>query len=163
MAEDIEFSGITDAQRRIISYWNSLSEHGLPARRSDIDPGALRNHLADITLIEVDGRGRKRLRIAGSRVRDLLGGEMRGCDVDDLTEETASMLMTGVESVLQRQQPVGGLIDCKTHKHAWLRLPVRSSRWDIQIVLCHDSLIRKDLKRAGVEQLTHTLARFAAA
>ena len=105
--------------------------------KGDIDPGVLKAHLASISMIEVDYRGEARFRIVGSGLRGILGGEMRGRLLSELEPDKADMWSLGLMAAIDRVEPVGGVIDRGTDRHAWLRLPLASSG-ATSLVLCHD-------------------------
>ena len=155
MNESNGFSGLIRAQGPIISYWRSHCRGGQLPERSDIDPGVLRSHLAAISIVEIEPDGGVRFRIAGSEVRTVFGQEMRGRRLDEFDTPAADMWSLGLTAVLDRQQPVGGLIKRSHDSHAWLRLPLRPTVRG-HVVLCHDMLVANArLDQAGAA-LSHT-------
>lgn len=139
------FSGVTEAQSELVAHWKSKSAGRALPRREDIDPGALRSHLAAISIIEMNATGDIRFRLAGSGLRSILGREMRGRSVHDLEPNVCDMWSLGLSSAIDRGQPVGGLICREKDEHAWLRLPLMSETGGA-LILCHDALLPK--KRA---------------
>ena len=159
-----EFAGFTPSQIDLLKHWESC-RHGLCLpRREDLDPGAIRAHLASIPIVEVEAQGQVRFRLAGSGLRDILGREMRGRCVDELGKTVSEMWSLGLSSALDQLRPVGGLIERDMDCHAWLRLPLHSSR-SRALVLCHDTLVPKERMRQdrrgeshSVQPHRHTLA-----
>ena len=151
MPSQTGFRGLNAAQREIITHWHNVrGPHGLP-RKSDIDPGTLRAHLASISMVEVDPSGRARFRIVGTRLREILGGEMRGRWLSELEPEKAEMWTLGLTSALERGVPVGGIL-ARTHDHhAWLRLPLDTGLGISRIVLCHDVIIGHEASEPDAE------------
>lgn len=142
MAENHIFAGRTDAQTTLVEYWQDLSKSaGLPSRY-DFDPGFLRGFLADISIIEIDAFDRMRFRISGSGIRSILGRDMSGHYLDELHGDVVDMLALGLSAVLDRNIPVGGLIERERDRHAWLRLPLLG-RDGYRQILCHDALLSK--------------------
>ncbi|WP_300393799.1 PAS domain-containing protein [Henriciella sp.] len=135
------FRGLNAAQREIVAHWHSVRGTRLLPGKSDIDPGALRAHLASISIVEVDDRGEARFRIAGSGLRRILGGEMRGRALRELDREKAEMWSLGLSAAIDRAVPVGGIIDRAKDRHAWLRLPLGGGAGAASLVLCHDVLV----------------------
>lgn len=142
MFESTGFTGLTDAQASIVKYWRSQAVGAHVPNRNDIDPGILRAHLAAISIVEVEASGGVRFRIAGSGLRSVLGQDMRGRLLSEVTGEAADMWSLGLTSVLERGLPVGGIIDRANDRHSWLRLPL-SGPTGAAMVLCHDVLIAK--------------------
>lgn len=142
MFESTAFTGLTDAQASIVKYWQSRVVGGQPPLRKDIDPGVLRAHLAAISIVEIEANGEVRFRISGSGLRSVLGQDMRGRCLSDISGAAADMWSLGLTSVLERGQPVGGIIDRAHDRHSWLRLPLTGANGSA-MVLCHDVLIAK--------------------
>jgi len=137
-----EFGGFTPSQQELVQHWESCRQgFQLPARE-DLDPGAIRAHLASISIIEIEPQGHIRFRLAGSGLRDILGREMRGRLVSELGKTVSDMWSLGLASALDQMRPVGGLIERDTDCHAWLRLPLSSPR-SHGLLLCHDMLVPK--------------------
>lgn len=134
------FRGLNAAQREIISHWYQVKGSRAVPGKADIDPGALKAHLASISIVEVDYRGEARFRIAGSGLRRILGGEMRGRLLCELERDKADMWSLGLMAAIDRAEPVGGIISRSDDRHAWLRLPLGGSGMT-GLVLCHDVLM----------------------
>jgi hypothetical protein len=134
------FMGVTRAQTELVQHWQSCSQNGVLPPRTCLDPGAIKAHLSEISMIEVSETGRAKFRLAGSGLRALFGQEMRGRLLSELDRTTYEMWSLGLARAFDMQQPIGGLIERETDTHAWLRLPLRSER-SSALVLCHDALI----------------------
>ena len=135
------FRGLNAAQKEIVSHWYAVRGARDVPLKSDIDPGRLRAHLASISMVEVDLAGRARFRLVGSRLRQILGGEMRGRWLSELEPEKAEMWSLGLASAIEGARPVGGIIDRAHDYHAWLRLPLEPGEGMSRLVLCHDVLV----------------------
>ncbi|MEL7054959.1 MAG: PAS domain-containing protein [Pseudomonadota bacterium] len=134
------FAGLTKAQAELVKHWRDCSRHNDMPSRECLDPGAIKMHLSEISMVEMSDRGEARFRLAGSGLRQLFGREMRGRLLSDLNQTTFEMWTLGLSRALDMGQPIGGLIDQGGTSHAWLRLPLRSEGLDA-VVLCHDALI----------------------
>ena len=138
--------GLNAAQREIITHWNAVrGDRDVPAK-SDIDPGTLRAHLGSISIVEVDRWGEARFRIAGTRLRQILGGEMRGRCLSELDADKAEMWSLGLASAMQRAEPVGGIITRRFDRHAWLRLPLDPGTGFSGLLLCHDVILSPETR-----------------
>lgn len=146
MKSQTGFRGLSAAQKDIIAHWHQARDGREMPLKTDIDPGALRTHLASISMVEVDRSGAARFRIAGTRLREILGGEMRGRSLSELSRDKAEMWSLGLISAVERGEPVGGIIDRQKDRHAWLRLPLDPGPGIARLVLCHDVLLPSETR-----------------
>jgi hypothetical protein len=63
--------------KSLYSYWNRLRDGRSAPDRTDLDPGAIRDLLGDVFLLELGGKGRHVVRLAGTRICTLLGRELK--------------------------------------------------------------------------------------
>ncbi len=73
-----------EATRELFRYWNGLRGGRSAPERSDIDPAAIRNVLADTFMLDVDVAGRFPVRLAGTRVNGLFDADQKGRSFLDL-------------------------------------------------------------------------------
>jgi hypothetical protein len=66
------------ASRSLFAYWNALKGERTAPERSEIDPVAIRDILADTFVCEVDEDGGHPFRLAGTRLCGLFGRELKG-------------------------------------------------------------------------------------
>jgi hypothetical protein len=67
--------------RLLHAYWDRLRNSRAAPERSEIEPGEIRNLLADSLILEVDmARGAATVRLAGTHVCALFGRELKGRD-----------------------------------------------------------------------------------
>lgn len=66
------------ASRILFSYWNGLRGERTAPERSEIDPVAIREILADTFICEVDREAQHPFRLAGTRLCALFGREVKG-------------------------------------------------------------------------------------
>lgn len=71
----------------LFAYWSRLKGARAAPDRSDIDPGAIRQILADTFIIEVDAERAFPLRLAGTRFNALWRREQKGASFVDLWRE----------------------------------------------------------------------------
>lgn len=141
----LRFQGVTRAQSEIVLHWRNCaarSQSFCPSRQM-IDPGVLRAHLANLSILEFDRERRMRFRIVGSRLRDIIDMDVRGLYLDDLPVRLSEVWALGLDAALERREPVGGVIAQPTsaRQHAWLRLPLLDAEGRMRLVLCHDELV----------------------
>lgn len=166
MRQQNVFAGITDAQEVLIQHWQSRRDGEGRVARDNIDPGALRSALACISIVELDEAGEGRFRIAGSRLREIFGVEVRGMRLAEIAGAHGECYALGLSAALERGEPVGGVIETGGRIHAWLRLPLVGDDGQLSQVLCHDELlasrrlIRSQPQGDGLIQ--HPRSRFAA-
>lgn len=65
------------ASRALHAYWDRLRAGRAAPERSDLDPGAIRTLLGDVFLLEIGGKDRHAVRLAGTRICTLLGRELK--------------------------------------------------------------------------------------
>lgn len=71
--------------RLLHGYWDRLRGERAAPERAEIEPGEIRNLLADSLILEIDMPTRSaRLRLAGTRVCALFGRELKGASFADL-------------------------------------------------------------------------------
>lgn len=155
MIESNGFSGLTKAQSAIVSYWRSMCRDGAMPTRENIDPGVLRSHLSAISIVEIEGDGGVRFRIAGSQVRSVFGREMRGRRLDEFNDQAADMWQLGLTAVLDKRAPVGGVIKRANDVHTWLRLPLATSGGNC-LVLCHDTVALQSVTEPDEDALSYS-------
>lgn len=166
MRQQNVFAGITDAQEVLIQHWQSRRDGKGRVARDNIDPGALRSALACISIVEVDEAGECRFRIAGSRLREIFGVEVRGMRLTEIAGAHGECYALGLSAALERGEPVGGIIEIEGRIHAWLRLPLVGDDGELSQVLCHDELLpsRRLLRTIPQDDrlIQHSKSRFAA-
>ena len=141
MRQQNVFAGITEAQEMLVGYWRSLRDSAGRVSRESVDPGALRSTLACVSIVELDENGEGRFRIAGSRLREIFGMEVRGMRVTEIAGAHGDCYALGLSSALERGEPVGGVIETGGRIHCWLRLPLTGPDGQLNQVLCHDELL----------------------
>ena len=165
MKSQEDFAGLVAAQNEIIEHWQSARAGRRLPGRADIDPGALKAHLGSISILELDEEGHARFRLVGTRLRELLGSDLRGCALAEASDIAASIWQTGLADACRLERPVFGIDDLGKDQHAWLRLPLASDPASgKQLVLCHDVLKRKASREPShfLSRLPHLLGPVAA-
>ena len=141
MSDKPIFSGVTEAQRLLIAHWVDCRDPSGQVARDAIDPGTVRSTLACLSIVEMDEGGAGRFRIAGSRLRDIFGMDVRGRQVSEIAGAHGECYALGLAAAIERGVPVGGVMESGGRLHAWLRLPLADDAGRLTQVLCHDELI----------------------
>ena len=162
MLNEPNFSGVTEAQRLLITYWYGCRASDGLVPRDAIDPGIVRSTLACLSVVEVNEVGEGRFRIAGSRLRDIFGMDVRGRRIAEIAGAHGECYALGLTSAVQRGLPVGGVIETGGRLHAWLRLPVADDLGALTMVICHDELIPSRRALLPTSDAAETSTRFAA-
>ncbi|GLK55839.1 hypothetical protein JOD31_000755 [Methylopila capsulata] len=66
------------ATRELFAYWNRLRGARAAPERADVDPGQIRGILGDTFILEASEEAQFPFRLAGSRLCDVAGHEMKG-------------------------------------------------------------------------------------
>lgn len=132
-------------QRQIYDYWQSCAGLRQMPSRKDIDPCSMRKYLPQISLIDIgDGMKSAKVRLAGSRLRDVYGFELTGKCLGDLEwGEKRPYWQAVYRDILKKGAPQGGSISgplCRREhvKLFWLRLPLSQDGESVNMILCHD-------------------------
>lgn len=64
--------------RTIFSYWDALRRERAAPERGEIEPGAIRQVLADTVILEITAEREAEIRLAGTRICAFFGRELRG-------------------------------------------------------------------------------------
>lgn len=76
---------VVPEQRQLYDYWLSCGEGKSMPSRADINPARIPRLLPFLSLIDVDDAiGQSRVRLAGTRLRDVYDREITGLRIDDL-------------------------------------------------------------------------------
>jgi len=162
MFNEPNFSGVTEAQRLLIAHWYACRASDGLVPRDAIDPGIVRSTLACLSVVEVNEEGEGRFRIAGSRLRDIFGMDVRGRRIAEIAGAHGECYALGLTSAVERGLPVGGVIETGGRLHAWLRLPVADDYGTLTMVICHDELIPSRRALLPTSDAAETSPRFAA-
>lgn len=142
------FIGVTAKQKDLIDAWSDMAQaegHACPSRHR-LDPGRIKQHLAHLSILDLRQGKDARFRLAGTGLRSIIGVDAAGLCVSELPAPHCDIWALGLESVVERQSPVGGLVARAAGEpvHAWLRLPLLDADGAPTLVLCHDALARPD-------------------
>lgn len=115
--------------------------------RSDVRPSAFPRLLPCISLLERSDRGRLRVRLAGTRLREMFDREITGlylddCDWGDKRDYWRAVYDHLATTCLPAQGVVRGPHLNKEHLvHFWLRLPLQHADRPAAMILGHDTFV----------------------
>ena len=130
-------SQLTDRQKGLLMYWESLCQGGqLPVRRK-LNPVQLGGALANTSLVE-QVAGSFRFRLTGSRLEGLFGRKTQGRLIDELDASIAEAGSASMELALETGRPIMGHHKVGARFHCWLRVPMLDDEGQPRLVLCLD-------------------------
>ncbi|TCV61305.1 hypothetical protein EDE05_12225 [Neorhizobium sp. R1-B] len=118
------------ATRAVFDYWINLKGDRAAPLRTEIDPTALRHLLPHLFIAAMDERGVLAFRLAGTRICDLFGYELRSMAFDQVWFEAEQPLHIA-QNVIRHEQPA--LVDLVAvtadarQAYEMLLLPLRST------------------------------------
>lgn len=136
------------AHEEIFAWWAARRANGRIPGRAHVDPGDLKRHLPTISLIDVkrrEGRRDYRLRLAGTGLYRVYGGEITGKTLDDVYAEGARDYWRGeLDRVAETRRPQAGVHSFAWRGAAhlqimWLRLPLASDGQEVDMILGYDA------------------------
>ncbi len=132
----------SEAQRILLSYWlDRCDASGVPTR-SAMHPGQLRAFLGDLSLVELRPGDGALVRIAGSRLADIVGPDAQGRRPEELNSPFGRHWNDRRRiQALRSGLPLSGLNTADRVRHAWLRLPLSDGAGRVGFVLCHDQIL----------------------
>jgi hypothetical protein len=118
------------ATRAVFDYWINLKGDRAAPLRTEIDPTALRHLLPHLFIAAMDERGVLAFRLAGTRICDLFGYELRSMAFDQVWFEAEQPLHIA-QNVIRHEHPamvdlVAMTADAR-HAYEMLLLPLRSN------------------------------------
>lgn len=131
-------------QRQLYDYWLEKASGRAMPRRADIHPAHFPRLLPHISLIEV-AEGRCRVRLAGTRLRDVYDREITGLYVDALDwGDKHDYWLAAYKRTIEERKPSQGIVrGPKVNKEHlvqyWLKLPLCDAAADgVGMILCLD-------------------------
>ena len=140
---------VVPEQRQLYDYWLSRSEGSSLPSRADINPAHIPRLLPFISLIDVhDDLPMSRVRLAGTRLRDVYDREITGLRIDDLDlGPKRDYWMAAYRHTAVDGKPTQGIVRGprvnKEHLvQYWIRLPLAAQDGNgIGMILCLDYFI----------------------
>ncbi|HEY1753350.1 MAG TPA: PAS domain-containing protein [Caulobacteraceae bacterium] len=146
------------AHEELFAYWAGLRQRGtLPCRR-DLDPGRIKRLLPTVSLTQVLREPLDyRLRLAGTGLYGVYGGEITGKRLTDVYSEVAAAYWRAeLDQVVAEARPRVGQhsMAWRGASHMtllWLRLPLATNGHDVDVILGYDAVLApRDQHLSGI-------------
>ena len=139
---------VVPEQKQLYDYWiGRANGRSMPAR-CDISPTDFPQLLPLISLIDVEPNPQRfRVRLAGTRLREIFDREITGAYLDDLDwGDMTDYWLSAYKRVVKAQKPAQGMVRAprKAKEHLvqfWLRLPLSSDGQGVTMILCYDAFV----------------------
>ena len=136
---------IVPEQRQLFDYWIQKSVGRAMPRRGDINPIHIPRILSGISLVEVSpDKSRCRIRLAGTRLREIYDREITGLFIEDLDwGDKHDYWIAAYRRTIEEGKPTQGVVrGPRTHKEHlvqyWLKLPLATVNDEVGMLLCYD-------------------------
>jgi hypothetical protein len=158
----VQIAGPVSAVRgheEMLSYWRSRRDSGRLPRRAQIDPCDFKRHLPTVSLINVgETPGDYRLRLAGTGLYSVYGGEITGKRIADVyAPESAAYWREELDKIVATRQPGVGVhsLAWRGAPHlsiVWLRMPLVNDGDRVNMILGYDVVVggAPDRSRTGI-------------
>ncbi len=135
------------AHEEMFSYWAARRAPGRIPGRAQIDPCDFKRHLPTISLTDVrrGNRPEYRLRLAGTGLYRVYGGEITGKALEEVYAEGAcDYWRNELDRVVETRRPAAGVHSFAWRGAAhlsimWLRLPLASDGREVDMILGYDA------------------------
>ncbi len=139
---------VVPEQRQLYDYWLELAGNTPMPARAAFNPARLPRLLPGISLIDVsDPIDRCRVRLAGTRLREIFDREITGRRISDLGwGEKQGYWLEAYRRTILSAEPTQGILQGpmlgKEHVvQYWLKLPLRTTSMAVGMVLCFDHFV----------------------
>jgi len=137
---------VVPEQRQLYDYWLDKAAGRKMPTRADILPTQIPRILPSISLVDIEPElGRSRVRLAGTRLREIYDREITGMCIEDLDwGDKRDYWLASYRRTVESAVPTQGIIrGPRIHKEHlvqyWLKLPLCSDdSGQIKILLCYD-------------------------
>jgi hypothetical protein len=136
------------AHEELFAYWAQLKRAGGLPGRGDLDPARIKRLLPTVSLTQVVGQPRDyRLRLAGTGLYGVYGGEITGKRLTDVYNSAAADYWRAeLDQVVEERRPRAGHHSMAWRGAAhmtllWLRLPLASNGKDVDVILGYDAVL----------------------
>ena len=137
---------VVPEQRQLFDYWLERAAGRNMPTRADIQPTLIPRILPAISLVDIDKElGKSRIRLAGTRLREIYDREITGMCIEDLDwGDKRDYWLASYRRTVEEGVPTQGIIQApRNHKEHlvqyWLKLPLSiEDGGEIKILLCYD-------------------------
>jgi hypothetical protein len=139
---------VVPEQRQLYDYWLAKANGKTCPARQDIHPTDIPRILPGISLVDVSQPlGKSRVRLAGTKLREIYEREITGHNVEDLDwGDKADYWLAAYHHITTENRPTQGIVKGpRLHKEHlvqyWLKLPLSSDGTTVNMVLGFDFFI----------------------
>jgi len=135
------------AHEELFGYWARLRRPGRLPARVDLDPMRIKRLLPTVSLTQVLREGDYRMRLAGTGLYGVYGGEITGKRLSDIYEPDAALYWRAeLDQVVESRRPRAGCHSLAWRGAAhmniiWLRLPMSTDGADVDLILGYDAVV----------------------
>ena len=144
--------------QHFLSYWRRLRGERLVPRKDEIDPRAIKDHLAFTFLLQREGEDRFTVRLAGTGLCELFGQELKGHNfIHYWADEARAAARTSLGRVANLSVPtvavcVAETADLKPMRGEMIMVPFEGARGEGTLILGHFQPL-EPLARLGGKKL----------
>ena len=141
---------VEGAQEALYAYWADLRRDGRLPSRADIRPSDIKSFLPMLSLTEVAGENRFRIRLAGTGLFGVYGTEITGRTLPEIyAGAAAEYWRRELAAIVGDQQPAIGVhsLGWRGAPHLsvlWMRLPLSANGADVDMILGYDVVLGGD-------------------
>lgn len=154
---------VVPEQRQLYDYWLSCGRDNRLPQRSDINPAHIPRLLPYVSLVDVsDDLSQSRIRLAGTRLRDVYDREITGMTIGELDLGAkrdywmAAYRHTAIDGKPSQGIVRGPLVNKEHLVQYWIRLPLASACGTaIGMVLCLDYFLSAIDEEERTSQASH--------
>jgi hypothetical protein len=150
--------------RQLYDYWIAASAGRRMPDRRDINPVHIPRLLPFLSLVEIGGdTGRYRIRLAGTRLRDIYDCETTGLYLDELDwGDKRDYWLAAYHRIAAEGKPAQGAVrGPRTQKEHlvqfWMKLPLTAGTDRVGMILCYDAFV--PAAEIGMSELERVAAR----
>jgi hypothetical protein len=146
--------------RQLYDYWIERADARRMPDRRDISPAHFPRLLPHVSLIEIGSEtGRYRIRLAGTRLRDIYDCETTGLYLDELDwGDKRDYWLAAYHRIAAEGKPAQGAVrGPRTHKEHlvqfWLKLPLTVGGDRVGMILCYDAFVpAAEIEASGLDR-----------
>ena len=139
---------VVPEQRQLYDYWRACCAQRVMPSRADISPMDFPKLLPFVSLVDVEtDASRFRVRLAGTRLRDVYDREITGRYIDELDfGDKIDYWLSAYRRVAMNRRPAQGVVrgPRRNKDHLvqfWLRLPLSPNDEQVTMILCYDAFV----------------------
>ena len=133
--------------RQLYDYWLARAAGRPMPQRSDISPAHFPRLLPFVSLVEVDSEARYKVRLAGTRLREIFDCETTGLFLDEMDwGDKRDYWLAAYHRIAAEGKPAQGVVrGPRTEKEHlvqfWLKLPLTHGGDKVGMILCYDAFL----------------------